>query len=61
MLQLADPNFWKPGNVPVPPAEDQMLDGLTSSNLGYQTFMEGSVKTGRGIVIITNSNNGFEA
>ncbi|MBS1500844.1 MAG: beta-lactamase family protein [Bacteroidetes bacterium] len=60
MLQMADPNFWKPGNVPAALPDNQMLDGRTSSNLGYQTYMEGSVKSGRGIVIIVNSNNGVD-
>jgi CubicO group peptidase (beta-lactamase class C family) len=38
---------------------DQLFYCLTSSNHGYMTYAEGSMSSGRGIVISTNSNQGI--
>lgn len=60
ILQTIDPNIWKPGSAVTLPPADRLFDGLTSSNKGYMTYMEGSTRSGRGIVIMTNSNNGVD-
>ncbi len=58
-LQMADKNFRFPGGpVPKLPVKDHMMFGQTSHNHGYMTFLECSVTSGRGIVIMTNSDNG---
>jgi CubicO group peptidase (beta-lactamase class C family) len=58
-LQIADRNFRFPGEpVPALPINDHMMFGQTSHNHGYMTFLECSATSGRGIVIMANSDNG---
>jgi CubicO group peptidase (beta-lactamase class C family) len=56
--EMLDKNFASPGNKPAPRTEDFTVFDQGGHNWGYISYVAAFAPSGRGVVVLTNSDNG---